>query len=234
MKYNIGEVIAKHRKNKKLSQIELAEKLAEKDVSVTNAAISAWEKGNSMPTAESLLAVSEILEINDIYTEFIGENPLDPFRNLNEQGKKKAFEYITLLEQSGEYEKPRAEIIPFEPRTMKIALMPTSAGTGNYLDDENFTETEVYEPVPEKADFGVYLDGDSMEPRFKNGQLIWIEKTDTLESGDIGLFFYDGMTFFKKLLNKETGSFLISLNPKYKPIPVTDLSDFKIFGKLAF
>lgn len=234
MKYNIGEVIAKHRKNKKLSQIELAEKLAEKDVSVTNAAISAWEKGNSMPTAESLLAVSEILEINDIYTEFIGENPLDPFRNLNEQGKKKAFEYITLLEQSGEYEKPRAEIIPFEPRIMKIALMPTSAGTGNYLDDENFTETEVYEPVPEKADFGVYLDGDSMEPRFKNGQLIWIEKTETLESGDIGLFFYDGMTFFKKLLNKETGTFLISLNPKYKPIPVTDLSDFKIFGKLAF
>ena len=234
MKYNIGEVIAKHRKNKKLSQIELAEKLAEKDVSVTNAAISAWEKGNSMPTAESLLAVSEILEINDIYTEFIGENPLDPFRNLNEQGKKKAFEYITLLEQSGEYEKPRAEIIPFEPRIMKIALMPTSAGTGNYLDDENFTETEVYEPVPEKADFGVYLDGDSMEPRFKNGQLIWIEKTETLESGDIGLFFYDGMTVFKKLLNKETGTFLISLNPKYKPIPVTDLSDFKIFGKLAF
>ena len=234
MKYNIGEVIAKHRKNKKLSQIELAEKLAEKDVSVTNAAISAWEKGNSMPTAESLLAVSEILEINDIYTEFIGENPLDPFRNLNEQGKKKAFEYITLLEQSGEYEKPRAEIIPFEPRIMRIALMPTSAGTGNYLDDENFTETEVYEPVPEKADFGVYLDGDSMEPRFKNGQLIWIEKTETLESGDIGLFFYDGMTFFKKLLNKETGTFLISLNPKYKPIPVTDLSDFKIFGKLAF
>lgn len=47
--------------------------------------------------------------------------------------------------------------------------MPTSAGTGNYLDDENFTETEVYEPVPEKADFGVYLDGDSMEPRFKTG-----------------------------------------------------------------
>lgn len=234
MKYNIGEVIAKHRKNKKLSQIELAEKLAEKDVSVTNAAISAWEKGNSMPTAESLLAVSEILEINDIYTEFIGENPLDPFRNLNEQGKKKAYEYITLLEQSGEYEKPRAEIIPFEPRIMRIALMPTSAGTGNYLDDENFTETEVYEPVPEKADFGVYLDGDSMEPRFKNGQLIWIEKTETLESGDIGLFFYDGMTFFKKLLNKETGTFLISLNPKYKPIPVTDLSDFKIFGKLAF
>lgn len=115
MKYKIGEVIANHRKNKKLSQIELAEKLAEKDVSVTNAAISAWEKGNSMPTAESLLAVCEILEINDIYTEFIGENPLDPFRNLNDEGKKKVLEYISLLEKSGEYEKKTAEIIDITP-----------------------------------------------------------------------------------------------------------------------
>ncbi len=92
MKYKIGEVIAKHRKNKKLSQIELAEKLAKKNVTVTNAAISAWEKGNSMPTAESLLAVCECLEINDIYTTFIGENPLDPFRNLNENGKQKVLD----------------------------------------------------------------------------------------------------------------------------------------------
>ena len=231
---NIGEVISHYRREKKLSQIDIADMLQACDIHITNGAVSSWEKGNSIPGGETLMALCEILEISDIYTAFIGENPNDPFRNLNELGKKKAYEYITLLEQSKEYEKPKTEILQFEPRTMRIALMPTSAGTGNYLDDENFTETEVYEPVPEKADFGVYLDGDSMEPRFKNGQLIWIEQTETLESGDIGLFFYDGMTFFKKLLNKETGTFLISLNPKYKPIPVTDLSDFKIFGKLAF
>lgn len=231
---NIGEVISHYRREKKLSQIDIADMLQAYDIHITNGAVSSWEKGNSIPGGETLMALCEILEISDIYTAFIGENPNDPFRNLNELGKKKAYEYITLLEQSKEYEKPKTEILQFEPRTMRIALMPTSAGTGNYLDDENFTETEVYEPVPEKADFGVYLDGDSMEPRFKNGQLIWIEQTETLESGDIGLFFYDGMTFFKKLLNKETGTFLISLNPKYKPIPVTDLSDFKIFGKLAF
>ncbi|MCR4947269.1 MAG: XRE family transcriptional regulator [Lachnospiraceae bacterium] len=230
----IGDVISHYRREKKLSQIDIADMLQAYDIHITNGAVSSWEKGNSIPGGETLMALCEILEISDIYTAFIGENPNDPFRNLNEQGKNKALDYITLLEHSGEYEKPKTELLSFEPRIMKIALMPTSAGTGNYLDDENFTETEIYEPVPEKADFGVYLDGDSMEPRFKNGQLIWIEQTETLESGDIGLFFYNGMTFFKKLLNKETGTFLISLNPKYKPIPVTDLSDFKIYGRLAF
>ena len=130
--YKIGEIISNHRRDKKLSQIELSEKLAAKGVNITNAAISAWEKGNSMPTAESLLAVCEILKINDIYTEFIGENPLDPFRNLNEIGKKKVLEYIDLLEKSGEYEKKTAEIIDITPRLMKIALVPASAGTGNF------------------------------------------------------------------------------------------------------
>ena len=231
---NIGEVISHYRKEKKLSQVDIAIMLNNYGINITNGAVSSWEKGNSIPGAETLLALCELLEISDIYTAFIGENPLDPFKNLNAEGKQKVLEYISLLEKSGEYKKPQADILQFEPKIMKIALMPTSAGTGNYLDDENFTEMEVYEPVPKKADFGVYLDGDSMEPRFKNGQLIWIEKTDILESGDIGLFFYDGMTFFKKLLNKESGTFLISLNPKYKPIPVTDMTDFKIFGRLAF
>ncbi|SFG70432.1 Peptidase S24-like [Oribacterium sp. WCC10] len=103
-----------------------------------------------------------------------------------------------------------------------LALTSASAGTGNFLDDENFEELEIFDQVPKKASFGVYLDGDSMEPGFKNEQLIWIEQTDTLESGDLGLFFLDGLTYFKKFVKKKSGIFLVSLNPKYKPIPVSE------------
>jgi len=229
---NIGEVISEHRKNKKLSQIELSEKLANKNIEVSNAAISAWEKGNSMPSAEALLATCELLEINDIYTEFIGENPLDPFRDLNEEGKQKVLDYISLLVKSGEYKKP-TNIIEFKPRTMKVALTRASAGTGNFLDDENFEEMEVLEPVPENADFGVHISGDSMEPRFHDEELVWIEQTEALETGDIGLFFLDGLTYIKKYVVNNAGTFLVSLNAKYKPIEVGEFSTFKIFGKLA-
>ena len=82
---NIGQVIAQNRKSKGLSQIDVAKELGRFDIHVGNAAISAWEKGINMPTAEQLLALCQILEINDIYTEFIGENPHDPFRNLNDE-----------------------------------------------------------------------------------------------------------------------------------------------------
>ena len=228
----IGEVISEHRKNKKMSQIELSEKLAVKNIEVSNAAISAWEKGNSMPSAEALLATCEILEINDIYEEFIGENPMNPVRELNEEGKKKVLDYIELLVKSGEYKKP-TNIIEFKPRTMKIALTRASAGTGNFLDEENFDEMEVMEPVPESADFGVHVAGDSMEPRFHDGELVWIEQTELLETGDIGLFFLDGLTYIKKYVVNNAGTFLVSLNAKYKPLEVGEFSTFKIFGKLA-
>ncbi|MCR4903151.1 MAG: XRE family transcriptional regulator [Butyrivibrio sp.] len=229
----IGPIIAQNRKKKGLSQIDVAKQLEKFDIHVGNAAVSSWEKGINTPTANQLLALCQILEINDIYTEFIGENPLDPFKNLTDDGITKVFDYIDLLEASGRYDKRKSKIIPLEGRIMKIALTSASAGTGNFLDDENFDEIEIFDPVPKKASFGVHIDGDSMEPRFKNQQLVWIEQTDNLDSGDIGLFFFNGMTYFKKFVKKETGTFLVSLNAKYKPMEVNEFSTFKIFGKLA-
>lgn len=216
-----------------MSQIDISNELVKYDIHIKNAAVSAWEKRNIIPSADTLLALCEILKINDIYTEFIGENPNDPFKDLNEEGIHKALDYIELLKKTGEYKKHSTEIIALKPRIMKVALLSASAGTGNFIDDENFDEVEIYDSVPRKADFGVYLDGDSMEPKYKNEQLVWIEQTDSLDSGDIGLFYLDGKTYFKKYLKKATGSFLISLNAKYKPISIGEFSCFKIFGRLA-
>ena len=230
---NIGNVIATYRKEKGLSQVDLASRLEAFDIHVGNAAVSTWEKGINTPTSLQLLAVCQILDIYDIYTEFIGINPENPFSELNEEGVRLALDYIDLLVKSGKYEKTDAKIIPIQPHRMKVALLPTSAGTGNYIDDENFEEVDIYESVPKKASFGVYLDGDSMEPQFQDGDLIWIEKTECLNHGDIGLFFLEGKTYFKKFVQKETGTFLVSLNAKYQPIPVKDIDSFKLFGKLA-
>ena len=232
MKKHIGEIIAVKRKGKKLSQIELAELLTQKGINISNAGISSWEKGNSIPSAETFLTVCEILEIHDIYKDFLGENPSDPFRNLNAEGVQKALDYISLLEKSGDYPNT-SDILELKPRIMKVALTRASAGTGNFLDEEIFEEMEIYDPVPPKADFGIYIDGDSMEPRFKDEQLVWIEQTDSLFPGEIGLFFLDGMTYLKKYAVSKAGTYLVSLNPKYKPIPVKEYSTFRIFGRLA-
>ncbi len=54
----IGKFIAKCRKEKKLTQAQLAEKL-----NITDRAVSKWETGKSMPDSSIMLALCEILEI---------------------------------------------------------------------------------------------------------------------------------------------------------------------------
>ena len=231
MEKKIGVTLATYRKKKKLSQIELADKLTHYGINVSNAAISAWEKDISQPNTQQFLALCKILGITDIYNEFIGFNPDDPLARLNEEGKAKALEYIGLLLLSEQFQKQEATIIPFR-RPMKWSTLAASAGTGEFLDDENFETIEVGEEVPEDADFGLALNGDSMEPRYHDKQAVWVQQTNSLSNGEIGIFYLDGMTYCKQLKDDKDGVYLVSLNSKYEPIKVTDDSSFKIFGRV--
>ncbi len=231
MENKIGSILASHRKDKKMSQIELADKLRNYGVSISNAAISAWEKDISVPNAHQFLALCKILGITDIYNTFIGFNPDDAMARLNDEGKAKVLEYIGLLLLSEQFQKKEATIIPFR-RKIKWSLLASSAGTGEFLDDENFEIIEVGEDVPEDADFGLALNGDSMEPRYHDNQAVWVQQTNSLKNGEIGIFYLDGMTYCKQLKDDKDGVYLISLNSKYKPIKVTADSSFRIFGRV--
>ena len=50
----------------------------------------------------------------------------------------------------------------------KVGLfdLPVSAGTGQFLDSDRFSEIEVGDEVAANADFGVRVAGDSMEPLY--------------------------------------------------------------------
>lgn len=227
---DLGKTIAKHRKEHKIKQSELALKLEYYDIFVKPNTVSAWESGLSIPNSKQLLAICEILNIYDIYTEFVSTNPINPFRNLNETGVAKVMDYIHLLEKSGEYK--TADIIPIHIlRERKVFYTTVSAGTGSFLDGEDY-KMYTSPDIPEEASFGVYVSGDSMEPRYHNEELIWIEQTEQLEDGEIGIFYLDGNAYVKKFQNNENGTYLVSLNKKYNPIPVTENNSFKIFGRV--
>lgn len=227
---DLGKTIAKHRKEHKIKQSELALKLEYYDIFVKPNTVSAWESGLSIPNSKQLLAICEILNIYDIYTEFVSPNQINPFRNLNETGVAKVMDYIHLLEKSGEYK--TADIIPIHIlRERKVFYTTVSAGTGSFLDGEDY-EMYTSPDIPEEASFGVYVSGDSMEPRYHNEELIWIEQTEQLEDGEIGIFYLDGNAYVKKFQNNENGTYLVSLNKKYDPIPVTENNSFKIFGRV--
>lgn len=96
-------------------------------------------------------------------------------------------------------------------RERKVFYNTVSAGTGSFLDGDEY---EIFSSpdIPEDATFGVYVDGDSMEPKYHNKDLIWIEQTACLDDGEIGIFYLDGNAYVKKFQNNRLGTYLISLN----------------------
>lgn len=227
---DLGKTIAKYRKEHKKNQSDIAKMLENYDIHVKQNTISAWESGTSQPSARQLLALCEILEIYDVYTDFIGKNPLNPLRNLNEEGINKVMDYIQILERTGDYR--LADIIPLHVlRERKVFYTTVSAGTGSFLDGEDY-EMVSSPDIPAEATFGVHISGDSMEPRYHDTELVWIEQTEQLGDGEIGIFYLDGNAYIKKFQNNRKGTYLISLNKKYEPIPITENSSFKIFGRV--
>lgn len=230
---SIGEIIATNRKKKKLTQPQLAEKLAEHGIQVSYKTISGWEKNVNEPGIITFAEICRILEVPDLYLALFGNNPFDMTTMLNEEGKAKVADYVSLLLASHKYARPQVEILPFAPRrSLKLYDVRVSAGTGNFLENASYEMMEVGPEVPMEADFGVQIAGDSMEPRYVNHQIVWVHAQEELSNGEIGVFIHNGDTFCKKLSNDENGLFLISLNKKYAPIPVRKEDQFKIFGKV--
>lgn len=229
---SLGKIISTHRKKMGLSQIELSNMLGTYGYHLTNKAVSTWEKDVAEPSSSVLLLLCKLLNITDIYSEYYGENPDNPLSALNEEGRAKANEYIELLKISGMYAPKQAAIIPFR-RNIRLFDIPASAGTGSFLDGDNYTVLEVGEEVPAEADFGIRISGDSMEPQFINGQIVWVQQQETLLTGDIGIFYLNGSAFCKKLKDDTDGLFLVSLNTKYAPIKIKETDNLKIFGKVV-
>lgn len=75
--------------------------LAQEGIEVTTKAVSKWENLTREPSLHTILTVCQILDIEDIYEEFLGENPFDHvMENLNEDGKAKIIEFANLLRAS--------------------------------------------------------------------------------------------------------------------------------------
>lgn len=106
-----------------------------------------------------------------------------------------------------------------------------SAGTGQYLNDVRVERIEL--PVDVDADFVIPIKGDSMEPDYHDGDLVFIQTSVDLNDGVIGVFNYNGEAYIKQLVIDKDQAYLHSLNPEYKDMPITPETDFRIIGEVV-
>lgn len=252
----IGKKLIEMRKSRNMSQKELAAVLSQYGNNITPAAISKWEKGESMPSALQLFALCDIFGVVDIRSYFLGDVPESPAFSpeLSQKGLNILQSFKEALIASGQFvpkERRRTTKYCEQIRMIgrQISKLPVSAGTGNFLDEENF-ETKEFpaSPIIEAADFGLRISGDSMMPTYTDNQIVWVEQCEELNPGEVGIFVYDGNGYIKEykevmpdkdeldnyLVNGVVHPkvLLISHNADYKPIEVNPEFGFQIVGRV--
>ena len=228
MNADIGEILNKKRRELNLSQADLAEHLRADGIEVTNQAASKWENGTTLPNAKQFLALCRALDIDDIAGAF-GNFGTGILSGLDAVGRKKALEYIELLRESGRYSVKQT---PAKIRCLPLYSLAVSAGTGQFLDSEDYDMTEVEPHIADNANFGVRIAGDSMEPKFHDGQNVWVKQQRSLMIGEIGIFIYDGNAYLKQLIAVGEHLALHSLNPKYSDIVISAELPLRVLGKV--
>lgn len=228
--------IKKMKKDKDLTNEQLSE-ISEISLGTLNKLLSG---ATTDPKLSTLLALSRAFDCS--LDELLGRDGgvsraaeseiMRKYAELDGSGKETA-DYII----NKEYKRMRSAAVSTAIRREEVRAVRSlrlydtgaSAGTGSYLADSGYTNISVYRnPVTDSADFAVRVSGNSMNPKYQDGDILLVSADDTPQKGDFGIFSVDGESFFKQYGGDE----LISLNPDYDNIPLSGVSSFACFGKV--
>jgi len=228
----IGDRIRKLRESKNMTQTELSEFLGMK----TYTTVSKWESNDNFPKGKDLKKIAEFFNVSSDYLLGLEVqnkpegNITTIYSQLNVHRKKKVYKYAEnqLEEQNND------NIIQLDFSDVSIQSK-VSAGTGILdLDPENAEMISYRGKVPPHYDLAFRVAGNSMEPAFSDGDIIFVEKIEYPINGAIMVVQIDDEAFIKKVYLEENRLRLVSLNPDYKDKYANIDNDIHIVGKVVF
>ena len=173
--------------------------------------------------------------------ETVAQKELDRVGVISERRAMSFASKEPVAEQSAQ-ESRNAKILPmlapsrdnssydFSKKSILLYNLPVSAGPGVYLDDELAEPINI--PLNEKTegvDFALKISGNSMEPKYHDGDIVLVEDTESVNVGELGIFILDGNGYFKKY----GGDRLISLNAEYGDILLRDYVEAVCCGRVV-
>lgn len=230
---SFGNRLKQARENKGYNQKQFADRLG-----VTPTRLNYWEKDKREPDVAIIKQIAQSLDVSSDW--LIGNNIISSeieltaaekqhikkYRTLDEYGKKAVDDLL-------ENEYARCTEVIDEPKviTLPMAELKASAGTGQWLgDDEYTTWVDVLDaPEARRANVVIEVSGDSMLPKYHDGDKVLVKLQPTVEQNEIGIFIVDNCGYIKKLGVNE----LISVNKEYDNIPLNEYNDVTCVGKVV-
>lgn len=199
-----------------LDQQELAELIG-----VSKQAYFKWEKGLSKPTKANIAKLENVLKVPAGY---LSEDLISSlYKQLTEPNQEKAITYIRDLISS------QKVVSIVEKRSEYHVYEKLSAGIGASIYGDLVYDIVYYnEELPH--DFASWVDGDSMEPAYQNGEVALIRETGFDYDGAVYAVVCNNQTYIKRVYREEDGLRLVSINPKYEDIFIFYDEDPRVVG----
>ena len=236
-KLGYGQTIRKYRLMAGMEQSSIAELLNVHSHSVSN-----WERGFARPDLNLIVDLCRILKMP--MHEFFGmeapaelsvdeEQLVGDYRTLTQPYKKHALQSVRSIRECMEEAECGTNNLEYYRQNYISLPMPNiadAAGIGAYEEGSNEAQT-VYVRMSrnaQAADEIHTVNGCSMEPDYPHGCKVFVERTTSLDYGEIGIFLVDGETYIKEY----TEHGLRSLNNDYPIMRPEAYNSIVIIGRV--
>ncbi|EOG8959632.1 helix-turn-helix domain-containing protein [Staphylococcus pseudintermedius] len=205
-------------------------------VDVNRTTVTRWRKGIRSPKLDKLPEIANVFGVEPL--DLISESNIqeviakinDVSSQLTPPRQKRVLDFAN--EQLNEQNNKVLHINSHNVISEEVAVYGyASAGSGETLIDGVEFTTQYNGHIP-NHDFALQVNGDSMEPLFEDKEIIFIDKTKQINSGQIGIFVIDGEAYLKKVFISDKGIRLVSLNSKYPDLHFDSSHDIKVAGKV--
>jgi len=201
---DVGKMIASIRKERGLSQAQLADRLR-----LSKQAVSNYERGIREPDYVTLEAIADVLNV--------------PMSMLISREEQKAA--LDALNAAPPFP---SNVLPISSLHHQRVPLIGSVAAGEPIYDPE--ELGVYVDSPVNADAAITVKGDSMEPTYLDGDMVYIKCRPEVPEGAVAVVFLDDEATLKHVYYRKTGLTLISDNSAYPPI-MAEFEDYD--GKIT-
>ena len=187
-----GDIGSKIKAARKAAHIGQAE-LGEA-IGIGKSSISEWESGKRSPDIDKVKDIAKVLNVTPTYLMGWKEEDVPDQRPLP------------------------AGLLPVVKR--RIPIIGHVAAGVPIMAEREYEEYED-DTYGISCDYVLRVEGDSMEPRVLDGDVVYVRQQPDVDDGQIAVVGVDDSVTLKVVYHLPNGLQLVSLNPKYKPMIYT-------------
>ncbi len=228
-----GNVLRRYREKAGMDQASVA-----RAIGYSTNTISNWENGVSRPDIDAVPSLCALLRIP--LTVFF-DIPFDPASPQEEQELLHGFRQLgparrgiasSIVRQMAEDEAAVKATVRSLKKSISLPLSPLSAAAGVSVPMEDVRGKGAVclrdNPLARQADEIFLINGDSMEPAFPDGSMVYVRHANRVSPGEIGIFNVGGAPMIKEFQPQG----LRSYNRAYRLIRLGDDDRVSCLGRV--